>query len=406
MPFTGECRGPGTAPRRCTIDLAEDLLSVSMDGGEVLTLALVDLDDVHDDNYVLRLTDHTGAIYELGMLGKAYGQLAAELARARNAALERDLLLRGVGLRDSFPGKLFGEGDPRPVELRVYEDLLVIVPRRGTMFGVPYSFVERVDWDPDLYQVRVATDDGGLLVLGHLAKRSEEFRDELTGAIERLGRRTVETIGALAPGLRPEVLAGLGTLMRDGRAVQQRAVDAIDPGAWAALENAVVATPELRASYEHLAEVSPPGWTAFGIKAVRAEGAEDGTPRADLWYFCPLAHNGRPVNAVAQEVTSETGHATYVFRLMDPERFASLGDDLADEVGRAVSSLNRALLLLNFRREPIYLTEEQIVSGSYSRYAVALRKLPYLRAARDAFIGRATHNASWADQVAALVDRV
>jgi hypothetical protein len=63
------------------------------------------------------------------------------------------------------------------------------------------------------------------------------------------------------------------------------------------------------------------------------------------------------------------------------------------------------LLQLNFRREPIYLSEEQIRTGQYARYRVALRKLDHLRWARRAFLGRAIHNASWESQVRRAIEQ-
>lgn len=110
------------------------------------------------------------------------------------------------------------------------------------------------------------------------------------------------------------------------------------------------------------------------------------------------------MNVVAQEVVSDAGHATYLFRLMAPERFASLqGEALADEVGRSIARLNRSLLLLNFRRDPIRLPEERMAEGPYVQYRTALRLLDYLRWTRRSFLGRAVHDASWAEHVAELI---
>ncbi|MGH2662009.1 MAG: hypothetical protein ACRDH8_04240 [Actinomycetota bacterium] len=465
MGYAGQARVGDGAPGAADIELTEDAIQVVPEHGDPVHVPLVDLEDVHDDDYVLRLEDHTGTRYELTMLGKAYGQLLADLRARRHEVLERDLLLRGVNLQDTFPGKLLGSPTPVPVEVRVYEDLLVVIPERGTMFGVPFSFVERVDWDEELYQVRVVTDDGRTLVFGHLAKRSEEFRGELRRLLDDLARRTSATLAGLLPGIEPASLSRLATLLRDGRAAQQRDIDAVDPTVWPRLEEAASATDQLRASYERLRAMTPPGWAAFGVKAVltekedrpaaaawegpdlqagsatdrqsRSERREQGVSRrvgaassvtgagapsgeatveeeapepgeasTDLWYFCPLASEDRPVNAVAQEVASGSGHATYLFRLMEPDRFASLsGEALAEEVGRSIARLNRALLQLNFRREPIYLPEEQIQQGPFGRYRVALRKLDHLRWARKAFLGRAVHNSSWPAQVEAAVGR-
>src|SRR5919197_745644 len=106
-----------------------------------------------------------------------------------------------------------------------------------------------------------------------------------------------------------------------------------------------------------------------------------------MWLFCPV---GR---AVAHEVTSEEGHATYLYR-SDP------GD-----LHRSIARLNRALLTLNFRREPIYAQAEEIETGQFQKYRVAVRKLDYLRFARDSFLGRAIHNATWKAQVDAALAR-
>lgn len=502
MPYTGQVTiTPGGGPLAASLEVGEEDLSIVPQGGDPVVLPLSDIDDLHDDDYTLRLTDHAGRRYDLSMLGKAYGQVVADVRKRRNETLLRDLLLTGVNPQDTFPGKLFAGGghpSPVPVQIRLFEDLMVVVPERGLMFGVPFSFVEDVRFEEELYQTHVLTDDGTTYVFGHLKTRSEELPKELRRLLDRLAARTARTLAGLLPGVEPERVSRLAGLMRDGRAVQQRQVDAIDPSLWPRLEDAVVGTQALRESYERLRTMSPAGWTALGVKAVvteqeesggeaapaweagggdatdrqsrgesredreaamrmpggmppggaaileqmqgqmsqaaaraaaeaveeamaehqaavpaeapapaetQAEAAPDAAQEADrktevLWYFVPLSDGGRPLNAVAQEVTSEGGKATYVFRLMEPERFASLtGQALEEAVGAAIVRLNRALLTLNFRREPIYLTEDQITQGTYGRYRVALRKLDYLRWARDAFLGRAIHNETWEQQL-------
>jgi hypothetical protein len=503
-----------------TVAPGEASLSIVPQGGDPIELAYTDIDDLFDDDYTMRLTDWGGRRYDLTMFGKAYGQILADVTTRRKEKLQHDLLLTGVGAPKGYDGAVLGGAEPVKAELRLFEDLLVVMPERGLMWGLPYSFIDQVGWDQDLYEVRVADDLGEGHVFGMLAKRSEEFRDDLTAKIDALARRTAQTLGSLVPGLEPAVLSKLAGAMRDGRTVQQRAMDRIDPELWARLEQVVVGTPALRSTYDALKEMTPPGWAALGVKGVlsveenvlpdvrftdagdrevstnredhsayrdriqsvrdglrqgalvpgmpgmpgagaggidprqlerivqaavrgatagqpgapatedQAEGPElpEGSETADeqapgpdeqapgpdeqapgpdeqptrLWYFTPLAKDGKPLNCVAQEVTSEGGHATYVFRLMEPERFGALsGDDLADAVTEGIARLNRALLTLNFRREPIYLTDDQITAGAHTRYAVALRKLGYLRWTRTAFLGRAIHkdDAAWRAQL-------
>ncbi|HXJ65415.1 MAG TPA: hypothetical protein VNN79_16790 [Actinomycetota bacterium] len=515
--------GSGMPTVGVSVEVAEDSVTLVPDSGSPITIAYLDLDDVWDEDYTLHLTDFAWVRYDLSMLGKAYGQVLADVRRLRNDVLQHDLLLTGVNLRDTFPSaRYFPGGAVEPVvcEIRVFEDLVVVVPERGVMWGVPYSFVEEVRFDEDLYQTHVLVDDGAQHVFGMMGKRSQEFVKELQRNLDSLAARTARSLGYLVPGLQPAVLSKVASRMRDGRAVQQREIDAIAPGVWPRLVDAVMGTADLQSTYDRLTSMSPPGWVALGVKSVLTEspddnaagpgtswegpdagtsrvghlehardaqsasrmesagrsagmqpgmgammaqmqeqmsgaasaaaseaakaavaeamaqaasphqpaaggtsppatdGSEDGSgdenvagvtedetgrDRTIMWFFTPLADGGRPLNAVAQEITSEKGHATYVFRLLPPDQFEAArqaGDaSLADAVTAGIARLNRALLTLNFRREPIYLTDDQIATGKWARYRAAVRKLDYLQWTRSAFLGRAIHNTTWEQQL-------
>jgi len=56
---------------------------------------------------------------------------------------------------------------------------------------------------------------------------------------------------------------------------------------------------------------------------------------------------------------------------------------------------------LNFRRDVIRASDDEIKSDKFSRYRVALRKLPYLNRIRQDFIDRAIHTSeeSWRKEV-------
>jgi hypothetical protein len=422
----GQASVDGGAPVAASIEPGAAAVTIVPEGGDPVVLPYVDVVDLFDDNYTLRLTDFGGRRIDLSMLGKAYGQVVAEIRDRRHDALQKDLLLTGVRLQDTYPGKLFGGPEPAAVEIRLFEDSMVVVPERAQMFGIPYSFIESVQWSEDLYQTTVRTDDLGAYTFGHMAKRSEEFRDELNRLMAALATRTAETLQGLLGGVDGATVTRLAAVMRDGRAVQQRAVDAIDPALWPLLEAAVVGTDTLRESYDHLKSMSPAGWMALGVKTVRPAGDEQeagsigvpealrspglggdwpggaapeadqpDAPRTDpgkhhLWFFAPLTLEG---NAIAHEITSEEGHATYLYRAV------ASGELTAEAVAASMARINRAILALNFRREPIYASDEEIQTGRFARYRVALRSLEHLRFAREQFLGRAIHNAAWAGQV-------
>ena len=134
----------------------------------------------------------------------------------------------------------------------------------------------------------------------------------------------------------------------------------------------------------------------------QADAKEEAQPILH-WFFLPLAAKPGakfPSNLVAWEATSPSGRATYFFRLVPPEQAAQLQDasKSAALIETAIRQLNRAMVLLNFRREPIYLPDESLLlQPRFRRYAIACRKLRELVRLRSSFLGRAIHTtpAAW-----------
>ena len=110
----------------------------------------------------------------------------------------------------------------------------------------------------------------------------------------------------------------------------------------------------------------------------------------------------------AWEATSRSGRATYLFRLIPPGETPAPGDATrqAAAIDEAVRRLNRGLLLLNFRREPIYLSDDALqMQARYRHYAIACRKVRSLRQLRSSFLGRVIHTSpqAWQQQVEHLL---
>jgi hypothetical protein len=115
------------------------------------------------------------------------------------------------------------------------------------------------------------------------------------------------------------------------------------------------------------------------------------------WFFFPLAPVAIREARVAWEATSRGGRATYVFRQpFSPD---------APSFDEAVQALNRGLVALNFRREPVYLPDERLQTDlRFRQYAIAARKVPELALVRRAFVGRAIHRSvpAWRTQLERL----
>src|SRR5208337_2966418 len=108
--------------------------------------------------------------------------------------------------------------------------------------------------------------------------------------------------------------------------------------------------------------------------AAEADAREEAQPILH-WFFLPLAAKPGakyPGNLVAWEATSRSGRATYFFRLVPSEQAGQLQDASrsAASIAAAIRQLNRAIVLLNFRREPIYLPDDSLMlQPRFRRYA-------------------------------------
>jgi hypothetical protein len=246
------------------------------------------------------------------------------------------------------------------------------------------------------------------------------------------------------PFLSPDQFQQAAVLLREGRAASLAKLQAIHPKTEQALTTNVVDA-KLKPYFEALLAHVPAGNYYAGFKLLRkdeeqtepeeqhpkagegvTEAAETGAevaaesaaePEEEAgakeeaqpilhWFFLPLAAKPGaeiPGNLVAWEATSRSGRATYFFRLVPPEQAGQLHDasKSAALIENAIRQLNRAIVLLNFRREPIYLPDDSLLlHPRFRRYAIACRKLPELVRLRSSFLGRAIHTtpAAWQQQ--------
>jgi hypothetical protein len=101
-----------------------------------------------------------------------------------------------------------------------------------------------------------------------------------------------------------------------------------------------------------------------------------------------------------------TTGATYFFRETGRKEYSQTKDeDLTKELDSFIKNINRSMIEINFRREPIYLTEDQLDSTEYTQYRFAIEKIASLKTLRDQFIGRVIHSSKkqWKTDVTSLL---
>ena len=80
--------------------------------------------------------------------------------------------------------------------------------------------------------------------------------------------------------------------------------------------------------------------------------------------------------------------------------------ELEDQLDRFIVSMNRCMIDINFRREPIYLSEDKLDQPKYVKYRFTIANSESLRLLRNHFIGRIMHTSvdQWKQNLTSLLD--
>mgnify|MGYP005831187631 CR=1 FL=1 len=411
----------------CRIALDEESLQLVPGTGSAVAADLGDIDEIAALDYGLELKLYDGSAVRLFRFGSQLQNLRHDLLESWRRRLIRCLLVEdrdeiarveGVAALDSADGILCS-----PAEIRLYRRNLAVFPASGAPFQWRLAEIDALDFDEAAYAL-VLSSGRERLVLTKLARKTREFAAQLSEATGALAERSARVIRAVFPFLSVEGFRQVAALWKEGRALPLARFAAVHPSAAEAIEHNCVGG-RARPCFDFLKERAAGVYAAY--KFVRKEEAEEGDEAAEeketgtgggvaeaaerplvdagdesllFWFFLPVrsaASQSGCADLAAWECTSLAGRATYFFRL------PSAGG--ADE---AVSRLSRAMAVLNFRREPVYIADRSLeLEPRYRCYALAKRKIPVLRELRDSFCGRAVHTSlgAWQRQVESILQR-
>ncbi len=435
-------------PSRVTFE--EESLTLTSGSGAPLAFDLGDIDAFVSGDYELTLTLYTGKKVVLSQFGKSFQDLSHDLLEAYRKRLVQCLLLEDLEEITRFDGfvrldspDLPAQADSIRAEFRLYKSNLAVLPTGATGFQWRLADIDAVSFDESNYSVTLEST-GRRMTVTKLAKRTREFKERLEDSIAQLTEKGAKTLHDLFPFLTPDQFRGAAELMKEGHAAPLAKLKSIHPKTEQALVTNVV-DEDLKPYFDALMQHSQSGWVYAGFKLLRkgeeekekdkgkesqagketeqegAAASEENTsaekssekpskkggdrPQSDEkeedsilhWFFIPLAAKPDAKiqgNLVAWETTSKSGRATYFFRLTPPDggHLPSAPAQSFSSLDSASRDLNRAIVLLNFRREPIYLPDDSLeIQPRYHRYAIACRKIPELRRLRASFLGRAVH---------------
>lgn len=385
---------------QCKIVVGTDSFTLRTPLGETRVFSYRDIYQMSAEGYRINVTIADGTRLELSALGHRYEDAARELHRARNEVIMADLLMGEKVRKQGVKGELRlpFRGAEGPCEIRLYDTALVLLPLRHALMRVRYSDI--VGMEAKDHVLGMELESGERLVIAKLGRELDPLWKGISYAMAELDTNVQTVIKDLCPSLSGEELSSAARLMREGRAARRQDLEDISPALFPSLE-ARLRGQGLGLEYDNLVARGQKDLVRIGIKRSLVSDMEEDY----IWFMVPLL--GQAGNAVAMEVTSGPGggRATYFFRIAPRSEYVGLDREAREEAAeRCMDVLTAGLQDINFRRQPIYLADEKLLSPPFSRYRFSLMIMPSLRELRSLFIGRVAHTSP--EEWAAKVDEV
>ncbi|MDP4092606.1 MAG: hypothetical protein Q8920_04525 [Bacillota bacterium] len=337
-----------------------------------------DLRKISSGNWTIELTLSDNNVILFRKLGRLYDSFLDEINDAYGKVTRKVLLMEEkllsqfnqAFIRKIAKENLFdGEGT-----IFIQETGLVIALKSGETQRIPYAFIEKLeDHQWSFLLVMKSRDE---FVLERLGRETDFFRSEIYKAISSLENNALEFTMSLAPSVSPIKLRPFAKKLLDGLAVVKKDTIGV-PELWNALETRL-ATAGLKDSFNYLSSVSNPENFRIGIK----RGLWGSLDKEYIWLFVPVLRGSKNYIVMEASSSGSGGRATYIF------------DASGEETEKIMDELNFCLYMINFRREPIYLTEEQLQKPENEHYRLAIERISGLKKLREKYLTRVFHKSA------------
>jgi hypothetical protein len=250
----GQQREDGSAD----VKVADGALVLAPAAGAVLRIPFGHIASVAEpEPFTVRVTLADGNAIDLSRLGVMRTQLLAELRDGRGD--DAASAAAAVGEAATFSGTFSGPSGGETAEIRVYDDLLLVVGPAASD-RISFSFVDAVRTQD--YAVTVEVAGRAPVTLSRLGRRTDELAKLLADRLSEARGRTAAFLGSLLPGLDPMALREAAGLLRDGVAVPAGTLNAIHPD----LAGTLLQIATLPARQDALAELARRTDLAIGFK--------------------------------------------------------------------------------------------------------------------------------------------
>lgn len=393
----GDVTSQTAASKDAQVILREENISILPKFGEPLFFSLRDILEISEGDYKIYLTLISKEKLTIFDLGYKYEDFLRVLSRLRNEIILKDMLMHetlkksGVEAEFVYFDAAGNEKQRGKCEPRLYESALVVIPEKGELVRIPYSDILEIR-DVE-FTLAMTTDFGEKFVFSKMGGQFDSIAKSLSDLINELSLKVQSSLKDLLPKSDPSVIRRAARLMKEGKAARRSDIESISPELWTELEKKLE-TAGIKEEYDFMRSLAQEKKMCIGLK----RGLLGDLTGEYIWFLIPIysTNSKEPGNAVAMEAISGEGggKATYFFRVVSRKDYPNFKniEDLHKETDSFIGKINRCMLAINFRREPIYLPDERLQEPQYQKYRFAIDKIPALRELRRLFIGRVIHS--------------
>ncbi len=323
-----------------------------------LTIKYSDIISVTPEKYkIFVILDGENIV--LSMLGHAYEDFAKLFIRACNQVFFIQSLMKERVYFEARGQYISPDGKEEPALFRICETAIVVLPNSHQLVRIPFCIAKTVDRQP--YSMKITDRAGRTYVIEKLGWVTDRFFSEYDIRLSQLLKLTTERLSEIAPvsnAVAQLMLEGIVSPIADIRKASASFADSLD---------GYLAASAISKEYAYLKTVSDD--LAFGIK----RGLMGELTGDSIVILASIPNKKR----VIMESLGAAA-ATYVF-------------DMDSGFLRFLPLFNESMLAVNFRREPIYLSEDALNTDRYKDYRYAIVRCPALAKLRKQFIGRIAH---------------
>ncbi len=291
--------------------------------------------------------------------------------------------------------------------IHVYENSIVILPPDLNARRVPLCFVSGVDKGD--YSLTLRLDTGESHTFSKLGYDTAPFADAAEKQIRELRQKALSAVKEIAPSLTTVQASQIARLMPEGAAAPIGRLAEIAPAFVAALETRIAGT-RAAESYTVFKERCDPAQIWIGFRKNETAKDTDGALGGGLGGMLGAPTDGYPLEAL----NSSTGDGTeseeaapdpYLLWMIAPSpdgKYAAVEFAEANSAtfvyktgggfDRFARQINRALEAIDFRREVIRLSDEELRKAENADYYMAFKRTASLQFVRGSFVGRVIHS--------------